>query len=119
MPVESFVTELKQLVESEPAVQFAAVMTTDGLLVAHHGEMSDPELYGALLVELERTCRRVGEEMVQGSIEEIFVRSKHGCMTVFPIYDQGYLAFLSKPTLNSTKLHMKSMFALPRLYDLF
>lgn len=84
-------------------IRLCMVVSADGLVIAHHGEVSEPDLFGAYFLELEVVCAKILAELKYDGIEEIYLRSKSGAITLFPIFDNGFLACLSSVNMNAGK----------------
>jgi predicted regulator of Ras-like GTPase activity (Roadblock/LC7/MglB family) len=91
------------------------VITPDGLALAYEGKVDDFEHVGALYIELQLVCRNIMSELKYGEMEEMFIRSKTGCIVLFPIEDKGLLACMSTPDVNSSKLQMYTWKTVTRL----
>ena len=90
-------------------------ISPDGLTLAFEGNVDEPELVGALYIELQLVCEKIMVELQYGELEEIFVRSKSGCVTILPIIDKGILACMSTPDINSTLLQINTWKAVNQL----
>jgi predicted regulator of Ras-like GTPase activity (Roadblock/LC7/MglB family) len=91
------------------------VITPDGLALAYEGNVDDFEHVGALYIELQLVCRKIMSELKYGELEEMFIRSKSGCVVLLPIAEKGLLACMSTPDVNSTKLQMFTWKTVSRL----
>ena len=109
---------LHQLHSKTSDLYLSMIIAPDGLLVCHEGNVEDPELCGAYFLELKIVAEKIINELHFGDIEEIFIRSKSGCVTILPIFEKGYLACMSSPNLNSGKLQMLGWSAISKLYTL-
>jgi predicted regulator of Ras-like GTPase activity (Roadblock/LC7/MglB family) len=74
--------------------------------LAYEGNVDDFEQVGALYIELQLVCKKIMAELKYGELEEMFIRSKSGCVVLLPIADKGLLACLSTPDINSSKMQM-------------
>lgn len=106
---------LKELNNTNHQVLLSMVITPDGLTLAYEGNVDDFEKVGALYIELQLTCRKIMSELKYGDLEEIFIRSKSGCIVLLPVVDKGLLACMSTPDVNSSKMQMVTWKAVNRL----
>lgn len=97
---------LQRLNGMSPDILLSMVISTDGLVIAHQGQVEDPDHFGAYFVEMQLVCEKIIGELRYGGVEEIFIRSQSGCVTVLPILERGYLACMSTPNLNSNLFQM-------------
>ena len=115
MEDDSIESVLKELNTTNPQILLSMVISPDGLTLAYEGNVDDSEHVGALYIELELVCRKIMTELEYGELEEMFVRSKSGCVVLMPIADKGLLACMSTPDINSSKLQIYTWKALSRL----
>lgn len=118
MEQESIESVLKELNEANPQILLSMVISPDGLVLAYEGNVDDYEHVGALYIELELVCIKIMSELKYGDLEEMFVRSKSGCVALMPLGDNGLLACMSTPDINSSKLQMYTWKAISRLNKL-
>lgn len=118
MEDDSIESVLKELNTTNPQILLSMVISPDGLTLAHEGNVDDAEHVGALYIELELVCRKIMSELNYGTLEEMFVRSKSGCVALMPISDKGLLACMSSPDINSSKLQMYTWKALSHLHKI-
>lgn len=118
MDEEGINAVLEELNGSNPQILLSMVITPDGLALAYHGNVNDFERVGALYIELELVCRKIMSELDYGALEEMFIRSKSGCVVLLPIMDKGLLACMSTPDVNSAKMQMFTWKAVSRLEQL-
>lgn len=97
---------LEKLCESSDELWLSMVVSTDGLVLAHHGNVRDPDRFGAYFAELKVVCEKIIAQFDLEDIEEIYIRSKSGAVTLFPIFDKGYLACLSSASMNAGKVQI-------------
>lgn len=95
--------QLEMFCKKYSDIRLCMVVSSDGLVIAHHGEVSEPDLFGAYFLELEVVCSKILAELKYDGINEIYIRSKSGAITLFPIFDKGYLACLSAANMNAGK----------------
>ena len=108
-------TVLRELNDTNSQIMLSMVITPDGLTLAYEGNVDDFEKVGALYIELQLTCRKIMSELNYGELEEIFIRSKSGCIVLQPITNKGLLACMSTPDVNSSKMQMFTWKAVNRL----
>lgn len=108
---------LRDLCETSEHLRLTMMVSTDGLVFAHHGNVDDPDLFGAYFVELKVVCEKIIAHLDCEGIEEIYIRSKSGAVTLFPVFDRGYLACLSSPDINAGKVQMLAWKYVNRIYD--
>lgn len=106
---------LQELNNTNPQIMLSMVITPDGLAIAYEGNVDDSEKVGALYIELQLTCRKIMSELNYGELEEIFIRSKSGCVVLLPIANKGLLACMSTPDINSSKMQIFTWKAVSRL----
>lgn len=106
---------LKELNDVNSQILLSMVVTPDGLVLAYEGSVDNFEQVGALYIELQLICRKIMSELNCGELEEMFIRSKSGCVTLLPITDKGLLACMSTPDVNSSKMQMYTWKAVNRL----
>ena len=109
---------LEELNSSNPQILLSMVVTPDGLALAYRGNVDDFERVGALYIELQLVCRKIMAELNYGELEEMFIRSKSGCVVLLPIANKGLLACMSTPDVNSSKLQMFTWKSVNRLVEL-
>ena len=108
-------TILRQLNQSHADIRLSMVVTPDGLVLAWAGDSDDPDLSGALYIELQLACRRILSELGCGLEEEVFVRSRDGCLCLRPLGEKGLLACLAQAQTSDTRLRMLTWKAASRL----
>ena len=108
---------LQQLHSMSSEIIMSVVITKDGLHVAHLGNVGDPDHFAAYLLELQMVSQKILTEFELDQVEEIYVRSTTGCVSMMPIFEKGYLACLSTPKLGSAKLMLFTCKYIQRLYD--
>ena len=118
MEQETIESILKELNNSNPQILLSMVVTPDGLALAYEGNVDDFEKVGALYVELQLMCEKIMSELEYDGLEEMFIRSKSGCVVLLPIGDKGLLTCMSTPDVNSSKLQMFTWKAVSRLFGL-
>lgn len=106
---------LKELNNTNSQILLSMVITPDGLALAYEGNVDDFEKVGALYIELQLVCRKIMSELNYGELEEMFIRSKSGCVVLLPITDKGLLACMSTPDVNSSKMQIFTWKAVNRL----
>ncbi len=106
MEVEKIDLILKELNDTNCQVLLSMVITPDGLVLAYEGNVDDFDRVGALYIELQLTCKKIMSELDYGQLEEMFIRSKSGCVFLLPIANKGLLACLSTPDVNSSKMQI-------------
>ncbi len=115
---ETIESILKELNNTNPQILLSMVVMPDGLALAYEGNVDDFEKVGALYIELQLMCEKIMSELEYGELEEMFIRSKSGCVVLLPIGDKGLLACMSTPDVNSSKLQMFTWKAVGRLFEL-
>lgn len=115
MSEEKITAELEQLHQSCEEILVSMVTTEDGLAIAHKGSIQDPDHFGAYFAELQRVCEKVINEVDYTNVREIFIRSESGCVCLLPIESRGYLACMSTPKINSTKLQLLTLRTINRV----
>ena len=108
-----------ELHDSCPEILVSMVTSKDGFEIAHRGNIADPDLFGAYFAELQRLCEKVINEVDYHNVKEIFIRSESGCICLLPIEDKGYLACMSTPQINSTKLQLLTLRTINRVIRFF
>ena len=115
MDIEKIESTLKSLNESNPQILLSMIISLDGLTLAYEGHVDEHERVGALYIELQLVCEKIMSELKYGELEEMFIRSKSGCVTIFPIFDKGILACMSTPNINSGLMQMVTWKAVNQL----
>ncbi|MGD8577664.1 MAG: roadblock/LC7 domain-containing protein [Thiohalophilus sp.] len=106
---------LKELNETNPNILLSIVVSPDGLVIAHEGSAQDPDKVAALYIELQLVCEKIMNQLDYGELEEIFIRSASGCVTILPVFDKGILACMSTPDVNSGVMQLVTWKAVNRL----
>ncbi|WP_100640996.1 roadblock/LC7 domain-containing protein [Marinobacter salexigens] len=106
MPTAKIDEQLSLLCQRASEIKLCMVVSSDGLVIAHHGNVSEPDLFGAYFLELNVVCEKILTELKYDSIEEIYIRSKSGAVTLLPIFDKGFLACLSSADINAGKIQI-------------
>ncbi len=117
MEQENIELILKKLNNANPQILLSMIVTPDGLTLAYEGNVDDFERVGALYIELQLVCKKVMSELEYGELEEMFIRSKSGCVVLLPIADKGLLACMSTPDVNSSILQMFTWKSVSRLLE--
>ncbi len=99
-------SHLQDLYEASEDLKLCMIVSSDGLVMAHHGDVRDADRFGAYFLELKRVCEKIITELDYDGIDEIYIRSKSGAITLFPIFNKGYLACLSSVNMNAGKVQM-------------
>ena len=60
-------------------------------------------------------CEKAINEVDYANVREIFIRSESGCVCLLPIETRGYLACMSTPKINSTKLQLLTLRTINRV----
>jgi len=110
--------QLTSLCEASKEIKSSMVVSSDGLVIAHYGDAKDPNLFGALFLELKVVCEKIITQLDYEGVEEVYIRSKSGGVTVFPIFDKGYLACLSSVNLNAGTVQILSWKYVRKIYEL-
>ncbi|WP_221801177.1 roadblock/LC7 domain-containing protein [Oceanobacter mangrovi] len=110
--------QLEQLANRSDDLLVCMVVSTDGLVIAHHGNVKDPDLFGAYFFELKVVCEKIITELDCDEITEIYIRSKTGAVTLLPIFDKGYLACLSSVKMNAGKVQILAWKHAQKIYQL-
>ena len=106
---------LKELNSSNSEILLSMVVSSDGFTLAHVGDTVDPDKFGALHIELQLIAEKITSELEYGDLEEIFVRSGQGCISVMPITDKGVLACMSTPNITPGTLQILTWKAINKL----
>jgi len=106
---------LEDLHQSCDEILVSMVTTQDGLAIAYKGRIEDPDYFGAYFAELQRVCEKVINEVDYANVREVFIRSESGCVCLLPIETKGYLACMSTPKINSTKLQLLTLRTINRV----
>jgi predicted regulator of Ras-like GTPase activity (Roadblock/LC7/MglB family) len=106
---------LKTLNNTNQQILMSMIISPNGLALSYEGNVDDFERVGALYIELQLVCRRIMLELNYGELEEMFIRSKSGCIVLQPISDKGLLACMSTPDVNFSKMQMFSWKAVNQL----
>ena len=118
MEEKSIDSALKELNSTNPQILLSMVIAPDGLALAYEGNVDDFEMVGALYVELQLVCKKIMTDLKYGELEEMFIRSKSGCVVLLPIEDKGLLVCMSTPDINFSKMQMFTLKAVNQLSQL-
>lgn len=84
---------LEKLLESSPDFEGAAVVSSDGFILASAlPEASDEAKVGAMSAAILSLGERASQEMAKGKLETVFVEGEHGYVLVTAISDSVLLA---------------------------
>lgn len=106
MESQNLKSALVELNSSNNQIVLSMVVSSDGLTLAHEGDALDPEKIGASYIELQLVAEKIVSELEYGKLEEVFVRSGAGCISVMPIDDKGVLACMSTPDVTPGTLQI-------------
>ncbi len=115
MKEKNIETILKELNDANAQILLSMVIIPDGLVLAYEGNVDDFEKVGALYIELQLICKKIMSELNYGELEEMFIRSKSGCVVLLPIFDNGLLACMSTPDVTFSKMQMLTWRAVNQL----
>ena len=115
MDIEQIQSTLKSLNDSNQQILLSMIVSPDGLALAFEGNVDEPESVGALYIELQLVCDKIMSELKYGKLEEMFIRSEAGCVTILPIFNKGILACMSTPDINSGAMQMVTWKAINKL----
>ncbi|PHQ23633.1 hypothetical protein CLH62_20350 [Marinobacter guineae] len=110
--------ELEEFCLALKDIKSSMIISPDGLVIAKHGPTHDQDLFAALFLELKVVCEKILFQLNCDDIEEIYIRSKSGSVTVFPLFDKGYLACISSANINAGKIQIFSWKFARRIYSL-
>lgn len=111
--------QLQMLCENSDDVYLSMMVSSDGFVIAYEGQVGEPDLFGAYFFELKRVTEKVLTGLDLGGVDEIYIRSKSGVVTLFPIFDKGYLACLSSVNMNAQKMQILAWKHLRKIYEAF
>lgn len=117
MEAEDLSLILKELNKSSNQILLSMVISNDGLTLAHEGSTHDADKFSASYIELELVADKVMTELKYGKLEELFIRSADGCVSIMPIFDKGLLAVVSTPDVTSGKLQILTWKTINKLND--
>lgn len=115
MDIQQIESTLKTLNDSNSQILLSMIVSPDGLTLAYEGNVDEPERVGALYIELQLVCEKIMAELRYGSLEEMFIRSASGCVTILPIANKGILACMSTPDVNSGVMQLVTWKAINKL----
>jgi predicted regulator of Ras-like GTPase activity (Roadblock/LC7/MglB family) len=115
LPATDLESILKELNETNPSILLSIIVSPDGLVIAHEGNVQDPDRVAALYIELQLVCDKIMAQLQYGQVEEMFIRSESGCVTILPIFDKGILACMSTPEVNSGMMQLITWKAVNKL----
>lgn len=115
MDIDQIETTLKQLNQANDQILLSMIISPDGLTLAYEGAVDEHERVGALYIELQLVCEKIMAELKYGELEEMFIRSRSGCVTIMPVSDKGILACMSTPNVNSGLMQMVTWKAVNQL----
>lgn len=106
LETEEIKAVLRELNNSNNQILLSMIVSSDGFTLAHEGDAIDPDKVAASYIELQIVAEKIMSGLEYGNLEEVFVRSGHGCIAIMPISDKGILACMSKPDLTSGTLQI-------------
>lgn len=115
MQISNIESTLKLLNESNEEILLSMIVSPDGLTLAYEGKVEEHDRVGALYIELQLVCNKIMSELNLGNLEEIFLRSQSGCISILPISNKGILACMSTSEMNSSKIQLLSWAAINKL----
>lgn len=105
MKLSTLTPPLQALHDSSDDILLVSLISNDGLPVVHIGEGLDYDEQSALFFEMRKACDRVLEGLRLGHSEEIFLRYREGCISIWPVNDMVF-ACMAKPAINSQRMQM-------------
>ena len=118
MDVALIEATLKELNASNHEILLSMIVSPDGLTLAYEGQVDEHERVGALYIELQLVCEKIMADLKYGQVEEMFIRSRSGCVSMWPIFDKGLLACMSTPKMNANLMQMATWKTLNKLSKL-
>ena len=115
LDIQQIESTLKSLNDSNQKILLSMIVSPDGLTLAYEGNVDEPERVGALYIELQLVCEKIMSELKYGKLEEMFIRSDSGCVTILPIVNKGILACMSAPDINSGAMQLITWKAINKL----
>ena len=105
MKLTTLTPPLESLHASSDEILLVSLISHDGLPVVHFGEGLDFDDQSALFFEMKKACDRVLASLKLGHSEEVFIRCREGCISIWPVNDMVF-ACLAKPAINSQRMQM-------------
>ncbi|MEQ3636302.1 roadblock/LC7 domain-containing protein [Alcanivorax sp.] len=105
MKLSTLTPPLESLHASSDDILLVSLISHDGLPVVHVGEGLDFDDQSALFFEMKKTCDRVLQSLKLGHSEEVFIRCREGCISIWPVNDMVF-ACMAKPSINSQRMQM-------------
>jgi len=105
MKLTTLTPPLESLHASSDEILLVSLISSDGMPVVHFGEGLDFDEQSALFFEMKKACDRVLEGLKLGDSEEVFIRCREGCISIWPVKDMVFVC-LAKPTINSQRMQM-------------
>lgn len=118
MDIDKIKSVLGSLNASSDQILISMLVSADGLPLLAEGMDADIELKGALYIELALLASRISAELGCGQTEEIFVRSKHGCVVLWPIGEVAVLACMANSGIDTYRMQMLAWKAVVRLQSI-
>jgi predicted regulator of Ras-like GTPase activity (Roadblock/LC7/MglB family) len=118
LETEDLIAVLKELNQSNDQILLSMVVSNDGLTLAHEGNTQDPDKFSASYIELELVADKVMSELEYGKLEELFIRSAAGCVSIMPIFNKGVLAVMATPDVTPGKLQIVTWKAINQLNNI-
>lgn len=118
LETEDLKAVLNELNNSNDHILLSIVVSSDGFTLAHEGEAIDPDMVSASYIELQLVAEKIMSQLEYGQLEEVFVRSGRGCITIMPISDKGVLACMSTPDITSGTLQILTWKAINKLNNI-
>jgi predicted regulator of Ras-like GTPase activity (Roadblock/LC7/MglB family) len=111
---------LRALQVSQPEIEAAAVISSDGLIVASVlGPQTDADRYAAMCAALLALSERASREAQRGDLQMVLVQGDQGAMLLVRAIDDQVLAVAASPKANLGmvfNLARKTAAALPSLH---
>ncbi len=105
MKLTTLTPPLEDLHASSDDILLVSLISNDGLPVVHFGEGLNFDDQSALFFEMKKACDRVLDSLRLGHSEEVFIRCRKGCISIWPVNDMVF-ACLAKPSINSQRMQM-------------
>lgn len=106
---------LSDLAASSDDILLSMLINADGFPMCSVGMDVDADFKGALYTELAHLAARISGELDCGETEEIFVRSRKGCIVIWPISELAVLACMATSNIDSFKMQMLTWKAVAKL----
>jgi predicted regulator of Ras-like GTPase activity (Roadblock/LC7/MglB family) len=110
--------ELRSLRARVPHLTGGLVASTDGLVIAHDTNGTEPEGMAALAAAALGVGARLTDATGQGAFRELLARGEHGYVATYAAGGTAILTVVAGPDTNVGRLHLEARRSSGRIGDL-